>query len=229
MRQHNQPTNNNPSVPHAREPNNSAIGPLTLHTTQIQHLFPPGRHWNPTKHLTPIGLHLFVKIKSHQLRSTGAPKYHDHPQPCYALVHSNHWVDKTCELPYAAPTTIQFPIPCSLVRITAPLYSQPMNLYYGLYPVETDVSDFIASAYQAELILCLATKPETGRYARNMSELQSPNRTIALWGPHADSSRTRPPAGPNNYTRTKMPGQQPKSITTLTPTPLSEKTQSQIP
>ena len=181
-----QPTNNHPRAPHARDPTISAIGPLILHntiTTQIQHIFPPGRHWNPTKHLTTIGLHLFVKIKSHQLCSTGAPKYYAHPQPCYALVHSNHWVDKTCELPYAAPTTIQFPIPCSLVRLTAPLYYQPMNLYYGLYPVDTDVSDFIASAYQAELILRQSTKPEMGWYARNMSELQSPNRTIGFIGP----------------------------------------------
>ena len=57
-----------------------------------------------------------------------------------------------------------------------------MNLYYGLCPVDTDVSDFIASVYQVELILRLATKPEMGWYARNMSELQSPNRTIGFTG-----------------------------------------------
>ena len=57
-----------------------------------------------------------------------------------------------------------------------------MNLYYGLYPVDTDVSDFIANAYQAELILRLATKPEMGWYARNMSELQSPNRNTSFTG-----------------------------------------------
>ena len=181
-----QPSSNHISAPHARVQNNSAIGPLTLHNTitaHIQHIFPHDRHWNPTKHLTTIGHHLFVKIKSHQLRATGAPKYRVNPQPCYALAHSNHWVDKTCELPYAVLPTLQFPLPCSLVRITTPLYIEPMNLYYGLYPVDTDVSEFIASAYQAELILRLSTKPEMGWYARNMSELQSPNRTIGFIGP----------------------------------------------
>ena len=57
-----------------------------------------------------------------------------------------------------------------------------MNLYYGIYPVDTDVSGIIASAYQAELILRLATKPEMGWYARNMSEVQSPNRTFGFTG-----------------------------------------------
>ena len=63
------------------------------------------------------------------------------------------------------------------------MYSQLITLYYGLYPVDMNVSDFIASAYQVELVLCLATKPEMGWYARNMSELQSSNRTIGFTGP----------------------------------------------
>ena len=58
-----------------------------------------------------------------------------------------------------------------------------MNIYYGLYPVDTDVSDFTASVYNAEIILHLATKPEIRWYARNMSELQSPNRIIKFMGP----------------------------------------------
>ena len=53
-----------------------------------------------------------------------------------------------------------------------------MNMYYGLYSVDTDVSDFTAIVYSAKIILRLATKPEMGWYARNMSELQTPNRTI---------------------------------------------------
>ena len=58
-----------------------------------------------------------------------------------------------------------------------------MNMFYGLYPVDTDVSDFVATAYQTELILRLATKPEMGWYARNMPELQLPNRIIGFTGP----------------------------------------------
>ena len=58
-----------------------------------------------------------------------------------------------------------------------------MNMLHGLYPVDTDVSDFTVCAYNAEIILHLATKPEMGWYARNMSELQSPNRTIGFMGP----------------------------------------------
>ena len=58
-----------------------------------------------------------------------------------------------------------------------------MNMYYGLCPVDTDVSDFTTVAYNAEIILRLATKPEMIWYVRNMSELQSPNRTIGFMGP----------------------------------------------
>ena len=58
-----------------------------------------------------------------------------------------------------------------------------MNLYYGFYHVDTDVSDFIASVYQAELGPHLAIKSEMGCYVRNMSELQSPNHTIGFTGP----------------------------------------------
>ena len=56
-------------------------------------------------------------------------------------------------------------------------------MYYGLYPVDTDVSEFTAVAYQAEIILRLATKPKMGWYARNMAESQKPNRTIGYMGP----------------------------------------------
>ena len=58
-----------------------------------------------------------------------------------------------------------------------------MNLYYDLYPVDTDVSDFTDIAYQAEIVLRLATKLETEWCARNMIELQLPNRTIGSTGP----------------------------------------------
>ena len=58
-----------------------------------------------------------------------------------------------------------------------------MNMYYCLYPVDSDVSDFTAVVYQVEIILRLATKPEMGWHARNMAELQKPNRTIGYMGP----------------------------------------------
>ena len=72
-----------------------------------------------------------------------------------------------------------------------------MNMYYGLYQVDTKVSDFTAVAYQAEIILRLATKPKMGWYARNMAELQKPNRTISFMSPtrrlntHQATSRTQ--------------------------------------
>lgn len=56
-------------------------------------------------------------------------------------------------------------------------------MYYGLYSVDTDVSDFTAMALNAEIILRLVTKPEMGWYARNISELQPLNRTIELMSP----------------------------------------------
>ena len=58
-----------------------------------------------------------------------------------------------------------------------------MNMYYVLYLVDTNVSDFTTVAYQAEIILRLATKLEMGWYACNMAELQKPNRTISFMGP----------------------------------------------
>ena len=58
-----------------------------------------------------------------------------------------------------------------------------MHMLYGIYPVDTDVSDFLATAYQTELILRLVTKPEMGWYTRNMPELQPPNRTIGFTEP----------------------------------------------
>ena len=58
-----------------------------------------------------------------------------------------------------------------------------MNMYYNLYPVDMDVSNFTAVAYQAEVIQRLATKPEIGWYARNMTESQPPNRIICFTGP----------------------------------------------
>ena len=70
-----------------------------------------------------------------------------------------------------------------LYLILSPLYYHLMNTYYGLYPVDTDVSDFTAVAYQAEIILRLATKPEMGWYALNMAELQKSNRTFGIIGP----------------------------------------------
>ena len=58
-----------------------------------------------------------------------------------------------------------------------------MNIYYGIYPADNYICDFITTAYQVESILCLTTKPEISWYTRNMSELQSPNRTIWFTGP----------------------------------------------
>ena len=137
----------------------------------------------PHKHITPIHTSIYINIKSHQLRSNGYTKHHTRPQPCLALVHSNHGADKTCELPHTANSQQSFPLCCNTTHILTPLYFHPMNMCYGLYPVDTDVSDFTVIAYQAEIILRLATKPEMRWYACNMHELQKPNRTIGFMGP----------------------------------------------
>ena len=150
---------------------------LTLHDTivrkigQIGHC---GKQWNPSQHATIMGTQLYVKIRSHQLRSNVTLKYSTKPKPYLALVHSNHWTYKKCELQYSAPNSLPFPLTCNHSRITSPLYYYPMNIYYGLYPMDKDISDFLATSYQAELILRLATKPETGWYARTMPILQPP-------------------------------------------------------
>lgn len=99
-----------------------------------------------------------------------------------ALVYINHWADKTCELPHANPLCHAFPLRCDTIRIRSPLYFHPLNMYYGLYPVDTGLSDFTVIAYEAEIILRLTTKPEMGWYAQNMNEIQRYNGTIGFMG-----------------------------------------------
>ena len=118
--------------------------------------------------------HRFSTVRENQ--SNGHPKYNAKPQPCLALFNSNHCTDTTCDrLPVHSPYNVS-------THELSPLYYHPMNIYYGPYLVETDVSDFITVAYQAAIILRLSTNPRMGWYARNMSELQSPNRTIRFTG-----------------------------------------------
>ena len=126
-----------PHVPPTSLPTTLRMGPLTLHDTivlQISQLRHCGKTWNPTRHATIMGAHLYVKIKSHQLRPNGTPKYNSGPKPCLALVHSNHWADKTCEFPFSLPSSPSFPLTCVHGRITSPLYYYPMNMFYDLYP-----------------------------------------------------------------------------------------------
>ena len=54
----------------------------TLHdtiVTKIRQINPCENRWNPDKYTTTIGTQLYVKIKSHQLRSNGYPKYNAKP------------------------------------------------------------------------------------------------------------------------------------------------------
>ena len=98
-----------PHVPPMPLPTTLCMGPLTLQDTIAlqRHC---GKTWNPTRHATLMRAQLYVKIKSHQLRPNGTPKYNTEPQSCLALVHSNHWADKTCELPFSLPSSPPFPI-----------------------------------------------------------------------------------------------------------------------
>lgn len=103
-------------------------------------------------------------------------------QSCLDLVRSNHCMDKTCELPHTDSITHTFLLRCTTTLILSSLYIHPMNMYYDLYLMDTDVSNFTTVSYQAEIILRLATKHDMGWYARNMVELQPLNRTIGLIG-----------------------------------------------
>ena len=136
----------------------------------------------PYKHITPIHTTVYIKIKSYQLRSNGYPKYHTHPQSYMDLVHSNQWVDKICELPHAIYSSYALPLRYNTTHIRSSLYFHLMNMYYGIYPVDTDVSNFTTIAYQDKTILRLAIKQEMSWYNRNMNELQTLNRTIGFMG-----------------------------------------------
>ena len=97
---------------------------------QIRKLSPCGKTWIPHQYITPIHTTVYIKIKSHQLRSNGYAKYHVRPQLYLALVHSNHWADKTCELPHANTLQHTFPLRCDTTRICFLLYFHPLKMYY---------------------------------------------------------------------------------------------------
>ena len=70
---------------------------LTLHATiinQIRKIPSRDKKWILEKYITAIATQLYVKIKSHQLRSNGYPKYHARPQSYMSLVHNNYLVEK---------------------------------------------------------------------------------------------------------------------------------------
>ena len=166
---------------------------LYVSTTRLQRYMKPSslRHaishhvvkYIPEKYITDIDTQLCIKIKSHQLRSNGYPKFHVHPQPCMDLIRSNPWADKRCKLPYIYQIPHPFPLRCNTTIILSPLFFHPMNMYYGIYPVDTDMSDFTTVTYYAEIILRLVSQPEMGWYARNMLKSHPPNRTIGFTGP----------------------------------------------
>ena len=102
----------------------------------MRKMFPCGKTWIPHQYITLVYTIVYIKIKSHQLRSNGYPKYHARLQLCLALVYSN-----------ANPQRHIFPLRCDATRIRSPLYFHSLNMYYGMYPVDMDFSDFTAIAY----------------------------------------------------------------------------------
>ena len=122
----------------------------TLHMiiiTQICKIPLYGKKWTSKKHINDINTQLYIKIKSHKLHSNGYPEYYIRPQPCIVLMYINHWADRTRELLYTDQMTHPFSMQRNTTRILSPLYFRPMNMYYGLYPIDTDVSNFTAVAY----------------------------------------------------------------------------------
>ena len=130
-----------------------------------------GKTWTPDKHIDIINTTVYIKIKSYQLRSNGCSKYHTRPQLFMVLVYSNHWTNKTWELQYTNQTSRPFPLKCNTTRTLVSLYVNSMDMYYGVYPVETDISDFTTVVYQVEIILQLINKPEVRWYTRNLTKL----------------------------------------------------------
>ena len=98
---------------------NEADTPTLMNSimTQIRAIPPCGKIWLPHYHINVVQHTIYIKIKSHQLKSNGYPKYRQEPQPCLALVHSNHWADKTCELLLLNTSQNSFPLRCTITRI----------------------------------------------------------------------------------------------------------------
>ena len=100
-----------PRLPHDKRAHDNANhchddDTLTLLDTtlaQIRKMPPCGKIWIPNKHISIIHTTLYLKLKSYQLRSNRFPKYHSQSQSSFALVHSSHWTEKTCELPHIDP------------------------------------------------------------------------------------------------------------------------------
>ena len=103
-----------------------------------------------------------MMIKSRQLRSNGYSKYHARPQSYMALIHSNHWINKTCERPYIYLITHPFSLRCKTTHILSPLYFYPMNMHYGKYSVNANAFDFTVVAHYAEIILHLTNQAKYG-------------------------------------------------------------------
>ena len=101
---------------------------------------PCSTDWQP-RHLTSIHQHTYIKIKSHELQQNGHPDHNRKPQPCLALAHANHWTDITADIPTKHRPYPHFPCLTSNHHIRSPL------LYYGLYPIDSDVSVFMHQLY----------------------------------------------------------------------------------
>ena len=96
--------------------------PIVMDTilTQIRRMHPCGKAWLPHKHLTLVHNTIYIKIKSHRIRSNGYPKYRTQLQPCMALVHINHCTDKTCDLPHLDTLRNSFLLRCTTTHILSP-------------------------------------------------------------------------------------------------------------
>ena len=93
----------------------------TLRHCRVDTPDPPcGKTCNLDTHITDIDLQLYVRIKSHQLRSNRYPIYNDRLQPCMVLVHISHWADKCVNFLIPIQLHINFP-----VGVTPCAYSSP--------------------------------------------------------------------------------------------------------
>ena len=107
---------------------------------QIREMFPCGKTWIPSKHITIVDNTVPSLTSSGQINIQNTIPVYNYAWLMMYIV----TIGLTKRVnPHTDLLVYSFSLRCSATRIISPLYIHPMNMcYYGLYPVEIDVSDF---------------------------------------------------------------------------------------
>ena len=125
---------------------------------QIRNLPTHPTKWNPDRHINETNQGIHIKISSLQLSPRGNPKPNQHPHPCYALTHANHWADRIAAIPLTKHTKDncipQYQHPTEIIK--TPLLSQTYGFTHNGQYIDRDITTFIKDQYQQQLLNSLS-------------------------------------------------------------------------